>query len=204
MTIEPPEGSSSVVSARRTLRPGIVRSLPPEPVSVKDPSADSSDTSVLTRRLMRPSDSTTGVKLRATPNGLNWMVMLPVWSRPVGTGNSPPARKRGDLAGDGGQRRLGQRPDHAGLLERAQRRRQAAGAVVVAPSVSALLDSGLLAMANGLPVVLQLADRSRSLKLPTLMAPLNVDAELLGDVALDLGDGDLEVNLILALDGRAD
>ena len=33
--------------------------------------AEMSDTSVMTRRLMRPSLSTTGVKFRLTPNFLN-------------------------------------------------------------------------------------------------------------------------------------
>ena len=41
--------------------------------------AEMSDTSVITRRLMRPSLSTTGVKLRLTPNFLNsidgWQVV---------------------------------------------------------------------------------------------------------------------------------
>jgi hypothetical protein len=32
-----------------------------------------SDTSVITRRLMRPSLSTTDVKFRLTPNFLNWI-----------------------------------------------------------------------------------------------------------------------------------
>ena len=39
--------------------------------------------------------------------------------------------------------------------------------------------------------------------LPTFeVAAIPVDAELLDDVALDLGDGDLEVDLVLAFDGQ--
>ena len=45
------------------------------------------------RMLMRPAFSTVGVKARLTPNCLNWMVMLSLSSWPMGTGNSPPARK---------------------------------------------------------------------------------------------------------------
>ena len=45
-------------------------------VTVMELSLDSSDTSVITRRLIRPSVSTTGVKLSDTPNFLNptWVV----------------------------------------------------------------------------------------------------------------------------------
>src|SRR6202012_3003656 len=65
-------------------------------------SFDISDTSVITRRLMRPSVSTTGVKLSEMPNFLNWTdgAHCPtapdacVWQvTPVGIGNSPPAMK---------------------------------------------------------------------------------------------------------------
>ena len=42
-------------------------------VNVIELSFDSSDTSVITRRLMRPSVSTTGVKLSEMPNFLNWI-----------------------------------------------------------------------------------------------------------------------------------
>src|SRR5205823_6316299 len=55
-------------------------------------------TSVLTRRLMRPSDSATGVNASATPN---FLYSTDVWQlrpsesqvMPPNTGNSPPARK---------------------------------------------------------------------------------------------------------------
>ena len=68
IAIEPPEGISSVVSARRVLIEGIVRCRPAPPV--KALSFDTSDTSVITRRLIRPSVSTTGVKLSEMPNFL--------------------------------------------------------------------------------------------------------------------------------------
>ena len=44
---------------------------------------------------MRPSDMTTGVKPRPTPNGLNSIVISPL-SSATGTGNSPPARNFAD------------------------------------------------------------------------------------------------------------
>ena len=72
IAIEPPEGISSVVSARRVLIDGIVCVLVPW-TSWIEFSFESSDTSVMTFRLMRPSDITTGVKLRPTPNFLNWI-----------------------------------------------------------------------------------------------------------------------------------
>jgi len=86
ITIEPPEGSSTVVSARRTLRPGIVsRSV------LMAFSGVVSLTSLVMRMLMRPSLITTGVKPRPTPKGLNSMVVLSLsWA--TGIGNSPPAR----------------------------------------------------------------------------------------------------------------
>src|ERR1700688_3279034 len=74
IAIEPPEGISSVVSARRVLIEGMVTELTVELVTACDSvialSFDNSDTSVITRRLMRPSVSTTGVKLSEMPNFL--------------------------------------------------------------------------------------------------------------------------------------
>ena len=102
MASEPPEGISTVVSARRVLIDGmvcVVRSVAlTDCVSVSALSLDSSDTSVSTLRLILPSDMTTGVKFRPTPNFLNWIW---VWQfrvvgsqvKPEGIGNSPPARK---------------------------------------------------------------------------------------------------------------
>src|SRR6266404_8183257 len=96
MAMEPPEGISSVVSARRVLIEGIV--VPPAP-PVKEWSVETSDTSVITRRLIRPSVSTTGVKLSEMPNFLKLTVWthcpippdVVVWQvTPVGIGNSPP------------------------------------------------------------------------------------------------------------------
>src|SRR4029077_13061719 len=86
----------SVVSARRVLMEGIV--VPPAP-PCKAFSGEISDTSVITRRLMRPSARTTGVKLSEMPNFLKLTVWthcpiapaVVVWQvTPVGMGNSPP------------------------------------------------------------------------------------------------------------------
>src|SRR5262245_61111960 len=94
--MEPPEGISREVSARRVLIEGIV--VPPAP-PVRAFSDEISDTSVITRRLIRPSVSTTGVKLREIPNFLKETVWTqfpkpppPVgWQlTPIGIGNSPP------------------------------------------------------------------------------------------------------------------
>src|ERR1700739_3003294 len=96
IAIEPPDGISSVVSARRVLIEGIV--VPPAP-PVKEFSCETSDTSVITRRLIRPAVSTTGVKLSEIPNFLKLTVWthcpiapeVVVWQvTPVGIGNSPP------------------------------------------------------------------------------------------------------------------
>src|SRR6201996_2385284 len=97
---EPPEGISSVVSARRVLIDGTLT-----PLMLMELSVETSDTSVITRRLILPSVSTTGVKLSEMPNflkaidgahcptapaGLVWQVT------PVGNGNSPPTMKVAD------------------------------------------------------------------------------------------------------------
>src|SRR6266705_662453 len=97
IAMEPPDGISSVVSARRVLIEGIV--VPPTP-PVKAFSVETSETSVITLRLIRPSVSTTGVKLSEMPNFLKltvWThppiapVVVDVWQvTPVGMGNSPP------------------------------------------------------------------------------------------------------------------
>src|SRR5215475_6902241 len=96
----PPDGISTVVSARRTRIDGMVTFwVAPGTVSDSALSLDRSDTSVITLRLMRPSDSTTGVKFMLTPNFLN---SIEAWQsggdlvvsqlRPAGMGNWPPAR----------------------------------------------------------------------------------------------------------------
>src|ERR1700690_1024577 len=68
-------------------------------------SLETSDTSVITRRLMRPSASTTGVKLSEMPNFLKAIdgahcptaPAAVVWQvTPVGNGNSPPAMNVAD------------------------------------------------------------------------------------------------------------
>ena len=77
MASEPPEGISTVVSARRVRIEGmvsvVVSLMPTDCVSVSWLSVESSDTSVMTLRLMRPSPSTTGVKFRPTPNFFHWI-----------------------------------------------------------------------------------------------------------------------------------
>ena len=74
MAIEPPDGISSVVSARRVLIEGIVD--PPAP-PCKAFSLEISDTSVITRRLILPSVRTIGVKFSEIPNFLK----LTVWTQ---------------------------------------------------------------------------------------------------------------------------
>ena len=68
----PPDGISTVVSARRVRIEGTVSVwVEPGIAMVSALSVERSDTSVMTLRLMRPSLSTTGVKFRLTPNFLN-------------------------------------------------------------------------------------------------------------------------------------
>ena len=69
IAIEPPDGISSVVSARRVLIEGIGQRSAWHR-QCKAFSVETSDTSVITRRLIRPSVSTTGVKLSEMPNFL--------------------------------------------------------------------------------------------------------------------------------------
>src|SRR3954471_23908740 len=105
IAIAPPEGISSVVSARRVLIEGMVTEFTVEAVtdcdSLIELSFDNSETSVMTRKEMRPSVSTTGVKLSEMPNFLKliWVVQTCVVGSqeyPAGTGNSPPAMKVAD------------------------------------------------------------------------------------------------------------
>src|SRR3954466_10808624 len=70
-------------------------------MSVNELSVDSSDTSLITRRLMRPSLSTKGVKFSEMPNFLKLIWVVQTWvtgsqEYPAGTGNSPPAMKVAD------------------------------------------------------------------------------------------------------------
>src|ERR1700723_4183855 len=94
---EPPEGISSVVSARRVLTDGTLT-----PLMLMELSVEISETSVITRRLILPSVSTTGVKLSEMPNFLKAIdgahcptePAAVVWQvTPVGKGNSPPTIK---------------------------------------------------------------------------------------------------------------
>ena len=100
MASEPPDGISTVVSARRTRIDGMVTFwVAPGTVSDSALSFDRSETSVITLRLMRPPESTTGVKFMLTPNFLK---SIDAWQsggdlvvsqlKPAGIGNSPPAR----------------------------------------------------------------------------------------------------------------
>src|ERR1700688_345835 len=95
IAIAPPDGISSVVSARRVLIEGTVI-----PVTVTELSSEISDTSVITRRLIRPSVSTTGVKLSEMPNFLNIIEGEQGGAKQVvggcGNGNSPPAMNVAD------------------------------------------------------------------------------------------------------------
>jgi hypothetical protein len=108
MASEPPEGISTVVSARRVRIEGTLTVCAVLGTTIViELVLERSETSVMTLRLMRPSLSTTGVKLRLTPNFLNWIegwqtdatgpTMLPLEAaeheKPLRTGNSPPATK---------------------------------------------------------------------------------------------------------------
>src|SRR6185437_4635014 len=91
--IAPPDGSSTVVSARRTVSAGTTSTGPPEPVdTLKAPWLFSSDTSVESFSEIRPPDSTTGVKPRPMPKSLNSTDTDPVFDSDTGTGNWPPTR----------------------------------------------------------------------------------------------------------------
>ena len=131
---EPPEGISTVVSARRVLIDGMVNEVvwlaPTDCARVSWLSVESSETSVMTLRLMRPSDRTTGVKFRPTPNFFHWIWYWQFPTAPVVVAVAGVAgrdrefaagQEVGALARDRGQVRLGQRADDAGALHRAQR-----------------------------------------------------------------------------------
>src|SRR3954454_17619192 len=100
MASDPPEGISTTVSALRVRIEGMVSALAPGTDNVIEFSLERSDTSVITLRLILPSDRTTGVKLKPTPNFLKstcaWQTggdLVVSQDRPPGIGNSPPARK---------------------------------------------------------------------------------------------------------------
>ena len=127
MASEPPEGISTVVSARRVRIDGTVTvwAVPGTEI-VSAFAVERSDTSVITLRLMRPSLSTTGVKLRLTPNFLKsidgWQVDT---LRPLVGGGAAKAVEDGKFAagdesrGLAGNRRqigLGERMDDTGLF----------------------------------------------------------------------------------------
>src|SRR6185369_2594057 len=99
MAKEPPDGISTTVSARRVWIDGTVSELAdPLTCNVIEFSTERSDTSVMTFRLMRPSERTMGVNTRLTPNFLNvicgWQTggeRVVSHDSPFGIGNSPPA-----------------------------------------------------------------------------------------------------------------
>ena len=72
-----------MVSARRVLIEGMVTEFTVDAVtdcdSVIELSFDSSDTSVITRREIRPSVMTTGVKLSEMPNFLKLIWVVQTW-----------------------------------------------------------------------------------------------------------------------------
>ena len=197
---DPPDGISTVVSARRVLIEGTVSDwVEPGTAKVKAFSVDRSETSVITLRLMRPSDSTTGVKTRLTPNFLKsicgWQTggdLVVSHDSPLGIGNSPPATKARGLAGDRGQVRLGQRADHAGAVHRPQRRGdifECAGERSVAERLTGGGERVLrVEVHHGAAVVEGAAE---------------IDAELLDDVAPHFGDRHLEHDLVAPAHGDA-
>ena len=148
---------------------------------------------------MRPSDSTTGVKFRPTPNFLNWIWY---WQFRVDgiAGEARRDRKfaagqevRG-FAGDRGEVRLGQRADHAGALHRAQRR----------------VDRRCKRAGDGVGADQRLAEHRERIgvvevehRAAAAERAAEIDAELLDDVALHFGDGDLEHHLVAAAHGDA-
>ena len=87
-----PLPSSTVVSARRTVRAGMVMTLLVNPSGTEiAPSLESWLTSGRTCRLIRSSPTKVGVKASETPNFLNSTITLS--SSGTRIGNSPPARK---------------------------------------------------------------------------------------------------------------
>src|SRR4051812_21187102 len=86
--ITAPDGSSTVVSDLRTFMPGTAML----PMRIWF-SGSTSVTSVATRKLIRPSASTTGVKLKVTPYGL--------YSTPIAQDLRPPTVVQSSLLGIG-------------------------------------------------------------------------------------------------------
>ena len=68
--IEPPDGNSTVELAWRFFSPGIDMEFPALAIVIP-PTFVNSLTSLSILRLMRPSESTVGVKATPTPNSLN-------------------------------------------------------------------------------------------------------------------------------------
>ena len=93
------------------------RRCPCRPIRVKAPWLVSSETSVEIFSEMRPPDSTTGVKPRPTPKGLNSTLTWPVVSSPDGDRELAAGQELGRFAGDGGQVGLGQGAHQADPLE---------------------------------------------------------------------------------------
>ena len=190
----PPEGISTVVSARRTFSDGMVK-----PEFTIAPSVESSETSVVTFRLMRPSDSTTGMKARLMPNFLNSTVGvhgLMAWQdTPVDDREFAAGQEVRSFAGDRRQIRFGQRADHAGALHRPQRR---------VDRVAILRERA------GDPVGLhqrRSVDRERILVVEIehcradADGAVQIDADLLDHIALHFGDGDPQIDLVAVAHG---
>src|ERR1700728_3459409 len=191
---EPPDGISTVVEALRSLIEGTVAvSVDPGTVMVSEFSVERSDTSVATLRLMRPWLRTTGVKLRATPNFLKSIEGWQGEGAPAAAGEAVKHRKFAAgvegrlLSGDSGEIRLGERVDDAGLLHRLQCRGDRRGAGGETRAGERLAGGreriGVVQIHHGRAE----ADRARK-----------IDAELLDDIALDLGDRHFEHDLVAA------
>ena len=110
--------------------------------------------------------------------------------KPPGIGNSPPARKFAvspEIAVRFGSASVRITP------ARSMARSVAVTAAVAPPMTTLVLTSAWPTTGNGL-VLLKLSDALRRRS----ALPLKIDAELLDDVALHFGDGDLEHHLVAA------
>ena len=199
-----PEPSSTVVSARRVVSAGTVK-----PLSLTEPASLSSLTSGRTRIEMRPSARTIGVNARPTPYCLYSMVTAPSACE-TGIGNSPPARKLAvspDSAVRFGSASVVTRPsfcsrssvpsrssaEDACRTGRASCRRRVverdAGTARTCAGDRIGVPGRQTSIVPGLP----LADAEQ--EPPVRVAAEQVDADLLEQRAVDLGDADLQHHL---------
>ena len=188
------------------------------PPSVKAPVLVSSLTSVEICSEMRPGASTTGVKDRPTPNCLKSIGDVAVAVAATGTGNSPPARNFAvspDTAVRLGSASICTRPTCSSALSApCTLFGDAAGAAVV-KAVSGLsvvlLRTADLTRLAARQIAERAAEQAEWLAVDdaTIGTPRDdrgagqVDAELLGDVALHFGDAHLEHHLLAAGDASA-